>query len=719
MASLPPSPAPEPTVLDWFRSLFRLRPLSIPASPQPVRAEEPLRESVPLAAEPVARRLELRWRHLRLPAALLAAFAGQAILSAAPRRDLVPLPGLVLYAVALALTAWAVWKDDLGLLTHPPAEVVSGEAPARATWLGAGMVLAALAFLTSGGNTFRLTTVVTWFGAIGALLVAFWEGENPLTQAARSVREWLRRPILSLSLDGWALAFWISLGVATFFRFVNLSTIPLDMWSDQAEKLLDVADVLGGRYLIFFPRNTGREAIQFYLAAATARLFGTGVSFLTLKIGTAFAGWLTLPFIYAFTRELTDRRVGLAAMTLAGVAMWPNVISRTGLRFPLYAVFAAAALYLLVRGLRRSSRNEILLAGAVAGLGLHGYSPARVIPIVLAAGVALYLLHPVSRGQRSRLLLWSLAATVLGLIAFLPLLRVALDMPDNFLFRSLSRLGTAERPLPGPALPILLTNTWNALKMFNWDSGQIWVVSIAGAPLLDWLTGALLVVGAVLCVVRYARRRHWGDLFILVSIPLLMAPSILSLAFPTENPAPNRASGVMVPVFALAGWGLVAVADSLRASSERWGRALAAGWVAVILILTTLTNYSMTFDTFYPRYRRSSWNTYEGGRVIRAYAETIGTYESAHVIPYAYWWDTRLVGIQAGRPLTDYAIPREQLVSLIGEPGPQLFLFNLDDVDTLRRLRALFPQGQVQRYASDVEGHDFMVYFVPGRETLP
>jgi Dolichyl-phosphate-mannose-protein mannosyltransferase len=668
----------------------------------------------------VERRLTVHWRYLRLPAALAAAMVGQAILEAAPRRDVIPLPGILLYVVALALVGWALWNDDVGLLSPPGAEAISTDAPARATWLGVGAVLAVLAFVTSGGNTFRLITVVTWFGAIGSILLAFWEGENPLRRAARSAADWLRRPRLSLSLNGWALAFWAALGLGACFRFVYLSTTPLDMWSDQAEKLLDVADVLAGRYAIYFPRNTGREALQMYTAAATARLFGTGVSFLTLKLGTAFAGWLTLPFIYGIGRELADRRVGLTALTLAGVALWPNVISRTGLRFPLYALFAAAALYFLLRGLRRHSRNEILLAALVAGFGLHGYSPARVIPFVLAAGIVVYILHPVALGRRSRLVVWSVAAATLGLVIFLPLLRVALEMPDNFLFRSLSRLGTAERPLPGPPLAILISNIWNGLRMFNWDSGQIWVVSIAGKPLLDWVTGALFVLGVALCLIRYARRRHWVDLFALLSIPLLMAPSVLSLAFPGENPAPNRASAAMVPVFALAGWALVAVADSIHAASPgRWGKTIAAGWVGGLLALAALNNYALTFDEFYGNYRRSSWNTYEGGQVIQAYAHSIGTYESAHVVPFPYWWDTRLVGIQAGRPLTDYALARENLDSIAFEPGPLLILFNADDLETSDRLRGIFPDGQLRTYDSAEEGHDFMIYFVPERAGTP
>ncbi|HSB90890.1 MAG TPA: glycosyltransferase family 39 protein [Anaerolineales bacterium] len=715
MESTPTPPSREPSVLDWFKSLFRLRPMAIPKAEQPAPAppvEVPVEPSRP--PRPITRVLELG--QLRLPAALVLALLGQATFEAAPTRDRMPAAGIVLYLAAAALTAWGLWRHDLARLSSLPDEEVTRDGPARGGWLAAGAALGVLTFLASGHNTFRLSTILFWAGSLLCLMAGFWEGENPFVSAFRRMRAWLRQPKWSIGVDAWALGFWLALGVAAYFRFVHLATLPLDMWSDQAEKLLDVADVLDGRYSIFFTRNTGREAIQFYMAAATAKWLGTGLTFLTLKIGTALAGWLTLPFLYLFAREIAGRRAALAAMFLAGVAMWPNVISRTGLRFSLYPVFAAPALWLLVRGLRRQSRNDLLLAAVVAGIGLHGYSPARALPLVLAAGVAIYALHSVARGRRARLIAWCGAAAALGLAAFLPLLRVALELPDNFLFRSMTRLGTLERPLPGPVGKILISNLWNGLGMFNWNSGQIWVVSIAGKPLLDWVTGALLVLGAVLCLVRYVRRRSWLDLFVLLSVPLLMLPSLLALAFPGENPAPNRASAALVPVFALAGWALVAVCESIAAAwPGRIGRSVASGWAGAVLLLVVANNFALTFDTFYSIYRKSAWNTSDGGRVIRGFAESLGDFDSAHVVPYAFWWDTRLVGIQAGQPRRDYALPRDRLDTLLEETGPQLILFNIEDNETFERLRILFPEGRVTRFAADIPGHDFMIYFVPSR----
>ena len=127
------------------------------------------------------------------------------------------------------------------------------------------------------------------------------------------------------------------------------------MISDHAEKLLDVYDVLNGTFSIFFLRNTGREAFQMYLSAGVALIFGTGISFLTLKIGTAIMGLFTAVYMYFLGKEVGNRWVGLFAFLLCGIGYWPNVISRIGLRFTLYSAFTAPALYYFFKGLRRKT----------------------------------------------------------------------------------------------------------------------------------------------------------------------------------------------------------------------------------------------------------------------------------------------------------------------------------------------------------------------------
>ncbi len=91
-----------------------------------------------------------------------------------------------------------------------------------------------------------------------------------------------------------------------FFRFYQTATVPPEPFSDHAEKILDVYDVSQGQTHIFFLRNTGREAIQMYWTLLISWVFGTGLSYLSLKLGTAILGFLTLPFIYLLRKR--DRR---------------------------------------------------------------------------------------------------------------------------------------------------------------------------------------------------------------------------------------------------------------------------------------------------------------------------------------------------------------------------------------------------------------------------
>ena len=714
----------EPTVLDWFKSLLRGRPIPIPRPEvSPVRSStEVAHDSViasqpalPMATESDLAFPRLRGAHLRVPLAVLLSLIAQFGLE---RRTGTLSVSLGLYLLAAVLIGWAFWAGDVSVTSAKPMTDRRFAAGIRPMPLALAGVLALLTFVASGKNEFTTLTLTAWIGSMVAILAAFWEGDLPITK----LLGWLRKPDLALNVDGLGILAVVVGVVVLFFRTTHFSTVPLEMWSDQAEKLLDVMDVVAGKHSIYFPRNTGREAMQFYLAALTYRVFGTGFSFETLKIGTVLAGILTLPFIYLVAQEFGGRGAGVAATFLAGVGSWPNVISRMGLRYPLNPLFVAPAFYFLLRGLRLRSRNSLLLCGLAIGAGLYGYSPARVIPLAIVFGVALYVLHGQSQGQRAKTLIWLLAASVVALIVFVPLLRAALELPELFLARMATRLGPAEQPLPGPVLPTLISNLWNALRMFAWDNGGIWIISIPHRPALDWVTAALFNLGVVIVLLRYLRQRSWHDLFLILSIPILMLPSILSLAFPVENPSPNRAGGAIIPVFVLAGVALAAIPEWARAVWRQRSTAWMV-WCGTIFLslLAAFNNYRLTFIEFGAHHRNVSWNTTEVASVVRWFGHVTGTYETVHIVGYPHWIDTRIVAFLGGGPFTDYGIPpeefpgqlEEKLKSFLPESRAQLFIYKPEDEVAREQLRALFPTGISWRWRSDVEGRDFIVYLVP------
>jgi hypothetical protein len=721
----------EPSVLDYLKSLLRGKPLAIPSSektPQLTQsdgeklqpqaemvtgtAHEP-HETVPAQSEPVVKpetrlqKISLPWRSL---IALGLAIAAQ--ISLQPRPDREWLSGVILYALAAGWLAWAAWRGEWSATALPEAQSHPEDYRVRARWLYLSLPVALAAFLTMGGNLFTSLNVTLWMLSIIFILLAFWQGPLPFTSWWSWLKTHLRLP-WKPSISAWTLLVVAVTILVVFFRVYRLEQVPPQMVSDHAEKLLDIWDVVHGQTHIFFPRNTGREAIQFYLTAGIIDLLHTGYTFLSLKIGTILAGLLTLPYLYLLGKELGNRRIGLLAVLFAGIAYWPNVISRIGLRFPLYPLFVAPTLYYLIRGMRTARRNDFILAGLALGIGLHGYTPIRILPIVILVGVGVYLLHRQAKGKRLQTIAALLVLVLVSLIIFLPLLRFALENPTIFNLRTLSRVSTTERSLPGPALVIFLKNLWNASTMFFWSDGNVWVHSVTGAPALDFISAALYFLGVVLLLVRYIRQRTWQDLLVLLAVPLLMMPSILSLAFPDENPALNRAAGAIVPVFliiAIAVDGLMSAIE--RQTPTRSGLFLSWGLVGFLVFISALGNYDLVFNQYQRSYELSAWNTSEMGQVVRDFGEIYGTTDSAYVVAYPYWVDTRLVGMNAGVPTRDFAVQPDQIAMTLNDPRPKMFLVNPEDQAAIDTLRQIFPQGNVTTYHSQVD-KNFYIYMVP------
>jgi len=138
-------------------------------------------------------------------------------------------------------------------------------------------------------------------------------------------------------------------------------------------------------------------------------------------------------------------------------------------------------------------------------------------------------------------------------------------------------------------------------------------------------------------------------------------PSILSLAFPAENPILNRTAGAIVPVFVIIGIALDGLISGLEARvNGKTGQILAWGVAIFLLGWASMQNYHLVFNEYQRSYELSAWNTSDMGQVIQQFGDLFGTTETAWVVAYPHWVDTRLVGINAGEPKRDFAIWPDQ-----------------------------------------------------------
>ena len=632
---------------------------------------------------------------------------------------------LVLWSRSGPFTASLLTPDDDGQDGSPVrpkagAERWSARPGLRRLLLVVTAVSAVIAFEQAGGGLFRPLGVVAWLLAVGSFGLAF--GDFPrfdLRSRLRGAHDaWRSGPRIRLSWELAALlAIWI---LGCCLLFYRLPEVPEEMISDHAEKLLDVKDVLDGQFKIFFERNTGREAVQFYLSAVLAAA-GLGLTFTTLKVGTALVSVFAIPAIYAFTRVWFGASVALAAAFLLAVSRWHLTVARAGLRFTFLPVLAALTGLFLLRALRYRRRNDFLLLGFVLGVGMHTYTPFRVIPFAVIACLWIELLlditrHPNGWQRARRTVTNAVLAAVVALLVFLPLGRFALERPDIFWYRGVTRVSSAERPLPGHPLVIFLDNVKNASLMFNYRGDRIWNSNVPHDRVFDYVTGAGFFLGVVYALYRLLahRERIYGYLLILLFVALL--PSTLSLAFPLENPSTVR-SGMALPIAVL----IAALPVGVLVPTTR--RLLPSGAAAVALMLALVPlgvhagqlNFQRYFVDFACSHKVSSQNSLEVARAINGFAASASDKQDAWLKTWPHWVDTRLVAIQIGQPLWRNSIDaiataREHDAA----PGPRLYVLNINDREAQAALARWYPHAVIRDHRSPVSGEVlFRTYLIP------
>ncbi len=367
-----------------------------------VLAAAPATETSPAGTIPLEKSLTypFPWRSLL---SLSLALVGQAMLGPRIEAEREWMLGVAILIISVGLLIWSALADEwtLSPLKEKDLPAVPQELKLTNTLIGgAGVFLALVTFWIFGTLKFNIVNLALLLLSLDLIIQGLKISET--TQPG-----WFSRLLKGVQPQHWAITKNVSMllalaGIAlvVFFRFYHLDQVPPEMNSDHAEKFLDVLGILAGQTSIFFARNGGREALEFYLVAGLNKFFGFPLTFLTLKLVTSVIGFLALPFLYLLGKEIGGPRVGWLAFLFAGIAYWPNVVSRFGLRLPFYMFFSAAMLYYLVRGIRADRRNDFILAGVMLGLSFYGYSADRILPGLVIAAILLFLIHSQSKGHR-------------------------------------------------------------------------------------------------------------------------------------------------------------------------------------------------------------------------------------------------------------------------------------------------------------------------------
>lgn len=406
------------------------------------------------------------------------------------------------------------------------------------------------------------------------------------------------------------------MAVAFAYRFPNLAGIPVDVHGDEAAVGLAARQILQGNATDLFGLGwASLPELSFVGSALSMRVFGDDL--FGLRMASVIQGTLAVGLLYGVVKRLFSWRIGaLAALVLAASQMAVHY-SRIGNNY-IQALFVSLLLfYFLLRGLASGQPLEFLIAGFAAGFAFDVYYPAR-----LTVGLAvLYCVHrAISERQFARQHWRGLLVLVFGAVVFFaPEAVQYLHDPLSGLTRTSEvfvlrpanlahEYGAYRVDSVGAVLWRQFINSIDAFNLRGETSQQYGQV----APLLDFWSGALFVLGAAVASVRLGEARYF----------LLAAWFWLTLVFGSVltldamfSPHIVAALGVIAVLPCLvveAGW------RGLTARFGKIGAQIGALVALIFVLLVARANYVDYFQIHVQTMEPSSFFT-----VLARYAESV------------------------------------------------------------------------------------------------
>ena len=386
----------------------------------------------------------------------------------------------------------------------------------------------------------------------------------------------------------------IVLAVALFLRTWQLDNIPYGCQSDECNNALDALRWLAGEpYRPFVGTNEGQATLFTYIIAGLFALLGPDM--VTLRMAPALAGTLTVLAFYLLARWRFDSpRLALVLAGLFAASRWHITFSRIVYELILVPLVVSFLLLALLRALRHGRRFDWALVGFFLALGMNTYTAFRVVPLWIGLFLAYWLigdlLHPERRPQLRRDVEGVLLAGITFLVALAPLGVFILRYWDQFTgrIRHISVMNDVARV--GSYEPVW-ENLRKALLMFNVQGDMAPLNNLPGAPMLDTLTGALMVLGLAYAV-RYLNR----PLPFLYVTGMAFQLSLVVLTVAHEAPSARRPIAALVLIYLLVGEVLAQVWEAFDRAWRTMGQRVWHTAMTALVLWALITNAHTYFN---------------------------------------------------------------------------------------------------------------------------
>jgi mannosyltransferase len=491
---------------------------------------------------------------------------------------------------------------------------------------------------------------------------------------------------ISAASASWILAVLV-LVIAAEARFLGLDARSL--WFDEAFSLT-MAKMPLLSMVRWIPGNDTHPPLYYALLGGWVHLFGSSEA--AVRSLSALIGFLMVPLLYAFAREMVEPHLAFVASALLAGSAFATVAAQEARMYALLGLLALASWHSLRLGLRRERAWAWALYVVSSALMLY----THYFGFLVLGSQVLYVL-PLARHDRRALVTAALAMAA-SLALFLPWV-------PGFLAQA-----TSGRPYPTFRDPVHLRGIEDLLALFAFggqllDTGGYFYGG--AAPL--WKESLLLLPFAALVAAgAYAMRgeRAWC-LFCYLIVPVAAA-----LAFSVRlNFFYPRYFSFLEPPFALllaSGIGAAATRFA-RGTAPRPGRRLAA--VAALVIVVLAANAPVV--TGYESHKEYDWRGAAAFVSHRAGPDDYLVFVPgfAH-LPFEYYYK----GMQKRKALTpveEYRMVRiktpptpdvdKAWARRLAEAHPRLWIIATEPLplESYLRLRALFRESFDQGHAWD------------------
>ena len=525
--------------------------------------------------------------------ALILGFAAQAILGAGGIRWAIAPYVVAAVSMALAVADRPLVFGTLGL--HRPSalprsvDTVAG-VPRRERLLGAGgfaisgvLVATSLALFDSGPpNT------LAWYlygAATVALLLALPSLDGRWTSLAVRIRSpgGLNVPT---AFVGTLAALAVILAFAAALRLYHLQELPAGLWYDEAVNLFHarlIANDPGSTPV--FVRSTNLPSMFLIPMAFVVELAGVSITTGRLvSVGFSLAGIVA---VFLLVRMTLGQEMGLLAAFLTAAMRWDINWARIGMHGITAPLFAALTAYLTLRAVRSERVSDFGFAGAALGLGMWFYSSFRLFPLVVAVMLLHYLWS-----RRPRLLQFLAQVAVLAVVSLAvaaPVVQSAVVDSDEFFGRTRKTSVFSLLPFDDAIVAAKDSLVKHALMFIN-EGDLNPRHNLPGAPMLDFVSRVLLVLGLGIALTRW---RNVALLSLPVWLLFMVMPGVLSLPF--EAPQSLRSITVTPAVIALITLALAGIWWAGRGAPWPEVRRVTPVGIALLLAVIAFQNVNTYF----------------------------------------------------------------------------------------------------------------------------